>query len=90
MERLQLKDKPLLKYSYNDKIVCALKLSTRTGMADNVSKNIGASRCSLYKWNISNAVSITVKSKRNSDLCKTFHCFFCLNYKVSIIDNNIH
>lgn len=46
----KLKDKPLLKYSYNDKIVGALKLSTRTGTADNVSKNIGASRCSLYKW----------------------------------------
>ena len=26
----KLKDKPLLKYSYNDKIVGALKLSTRT------------------------------------------------------------
>jgi len=46
----KLKNKPLKRYSYNDKIVGAINLEMRNTSATEVEKSTGVSRTSLYKW----------------------------------------
>jgi transposase InsO family protein/transposase-like protein len=45
-----LKGTTLKKYSYNDKVVASIRLVCRDGAAENVARETGVSRTSLYNW----------------------------------------